>query len=269
MTTLDPTTVHRLPIATETLAESGQTNTYLIEGSEPLLLDPAGRDSTIDSAIETCRPAHITATHCHPDHIAGVSAYAFETNATVWSCIGHENRFAQSTGVYPARTFSDGDTVGPARVIETPGHAVDHTAFEVDLEDGRRAIFCGDLVVADGSVVVGGPDADMAAYIDSLSWLRAREPDLLYPGHGPVINEPDAEIDRLIAHRQNREKRILEALSAGAEEIREIVDRAYDKDISSVYSLAEKTVIAHVEKLASEGRVRWDCETEQVTRLER
>ena len=265
MTQYTAAEITRISVPTDTVATTDQTNTYLIAADESLLLDPAARHSEIDAAIADCQPDHITATHCHPDHIAGLTAYAFETNATVWSAVGHENRFAQSTGIYPARTFRDGHRVGPATVIETPGHASDHTAFEVELSDGQRAIFTGDLVVAEGSVVVGGPDADMSAYLDSLRRVRDREPDLLYPGHGPVIDEPRDTIDRLIDHREKREKTILDALAANAEEVDEIVELAYDKDISAVYDLARKTVIAHIRKLDSEGLVRWDPETEQAT----
>jgi len=262
------TEITRISIPTDTTATTGQTNAYLIEADESLLVDPAARHADVDAAIESCRPTHITATHCHPDHIAGLTAYAFETDATVWSPVGYENRFAQSTGVYPARTFREGHTIGPATAIETPGHASDHTAFEVDLADGRTAIVSGDLVVDEGSIAIVGPDGDMAAYLDSLRRLKERDPDVLYPGHGPVIDEPRKAIDRLIEHRTQREQAILEAMANSAEDVDEIVDRSYDKDIADVYELARKTVIAHIEKLDAEGRIRWDCETEQATLIE-
>ena len=260
--------ITRISIPTDTIAATDQTNAYLIDADEPLLVDPAARHGDLDDACETCPPVHITATHCHADHTAGLTAYAFETDATVWSPVGFENRFAQSTGVYPARTFREGHTVGPATAIETPGHASDHTAFEVELEDGRTAILSGDLVVAEGSVAIRGQDGDMAAYLDSLRRLREREPDLLYPGHGPVIDEPREAIDRLIDHRLRREATIIEAMASSAEDVGEIVDRAYDKDLSGLETAARETVIAHIRKLADEGRVRWDCETEQATLID-
>ncbi len=262
------TDITRVSIPTDTVAPTGQTNAYLIEADEPLLVDPAGRHDDLEAAIDECRPAHITATHSHPDHIAGMAAYAFETDATVWSPVGYENRFAQSSGIYPARTFRGGQTIGPATAIETPGHASDHTAFEVELTDGRTAIVSGDLVVAEGSIAIGGADSDMQAYLDSLDRLRERDPDLLYPGHGPVIDSPRETIDRLIDHRKRREQAIVDALAHSAEDVDEIVDRAYQKDISDVYRLARQTVVSHLEKLDAEGRLRWDCETEQATLLE-
>ena len=57
-------------------------------------------------------------------------------------------------------------------------------------------------------------------------------------------------------------------MANSAEDVDEIVERSYDKDISDVYELARKTVIAHIEKLETEGQIRWDCETEQATLVE-
>jgi DNA-directed RNA polymerase alpha subunit len=61
------------------------------------------------------------------------------------------------------------------------------------------------------------------------------------------------------------QEKIIEAMAANAEDVDEIVELAYEKDISEVYDLARKTVVAHIRKLADEDRVRWDPETEQAT----
>jgi hypothetical protein len=37
-----------------------------------------------------------------------------------------------------------------------------------------------------------------------------------------------------------------------------VVDRAYDVELGDLRPQARATVVAHVEKLAAEGRVRWD-----------
>ncbi|PSP41884.1 hypothetical protein BRC66_02285, partial [Halobacteriales archaeon QH_2_66_30] len=51
---------------------------------------------------------------------------------------------------------------------------------------------------------------------------------------------------------------VLAAVERGARTPDEIVERAYDKDVSHVYDLARATVVAHLEKLAVEDAVRWD-----------
>jgi len=139
--------------------------------------------------------------------------------------------------------------------MEVPGHAPEHVAFAVG--DG---LVTGDLAVAEGSVVVGGPGGDMRAYVSSLRRVHARNPGVLYPGHGPVIEEPRATCRRLIDHRRQRERRVLAAVDGGAGTLTAVVDAAYEKDVSDVRDLARATVRAHLEKLAVEGRVRWDGE---------
>jgi cyclase len=52
-----------------------------------------------------------------------------------------------------------------------------------------RALFSGDLVFAGLTplVFMGSVDGALAA----LDWLAARQPDILVPGHGPVVTGPD------------------------------------------------------------------------------
>ncbi|MFB6108819.1 MAG: MBL fold metallo-hydrolase [Haloplanus sp.] len=241
----------RVPVPTDTTA-GGTTNAYLL-GDPALLVDPGGRTAALDAAVADRSVAHVAVTHAHPDHVGGVAHYARETGATVWARRGREARFESAAGVAPNRAFGEGDAVGPATVIETPGHAPDHVAFAV----GDR-VLCGDLAVATGSVAVAAPEGDLRAYLASLRRLRVRDPGRLLPGHGPEIADPQATLDRLLAHRRDRERRILAAVEAGARTVDDALDAAYEKDLGGVRALARATVVAHVEKLAVEGRVRYD-----------
>jgi len=232
-----------VPVATR--APTGSTNAYLVDG---LLLDPAGRTAELDAASE--RVTDIAVTHTHPDHVGAVAHYAGETDATVWARAGRENRFADATGVTPDRTFREGTDVGPATVVETPGHAPDHVAFTV----GREAAV-GDLAMLESSVFVGTRDGDMRAYMTSLRRLLARHYDAIHPGHGPAIVEPEIRLTELLAHRRDRERKVEAAVDAGARTVEEVLESAYDKDLTGVRDLAAETVRAHLEKLAVEGRV--------------
>jgi ribonuclease/clavin/mitogillin len=98
----------------------------------------------------------------------------------------------------------------------------------------------------------------MRAYVSSLRRLWARNPATCYPSHGPVIADPRETCARLIAHRRDREERVREAVEGGARTVGEITTVAYEKDLSGVRDMAEATVVAHLEKLAVEGQVRWD-----------
>jgi glyoxylase-like metal-dependent hydrolase (beta-lactamase superfamily II) len=255
-------TVERVPVPVETLAEHETTNAYL---SGSILVDPAARTDDLDAAVERRDPDHVVVTHAHPDHVGAVAEYA--DGRTVWALAGWSDCFERATGVAPDRTFRDGHVLpggdgdhagddpagGAARVIATPGHAPDHVALE--LGDG---VLTGDLVVATGSVVVGAEEGDMRAYLTSLRRLSARDPSRLYPGHGPVVEDPREEVGRLLARRLERERRIEAAVGAGARTPDEIVDVAYDRDLAGVREFARSTVVAHLRKLDVEGRVHWD-----------
>lgn len=241
-----------IPVPTETLAPHGATNAYVAGG---VLIDPAGRTEELDRAVDGANITDIVLTHTHPDHVGGVAHYAEVCDATVWARYGHEERFVDATGTDPDRTFREGTKVGPLTVIETSGHAPDHVAFATD-----EGVVSGDLAVAEGSVVVAAGEGDLRAYLTSLRRLYAKDPAALYPGHGPVIEDPRTTIRRLIDHRLRREGRVLDAVRGGARTLPEVTDAAYDKDVSAVREFAERTVAAHLEKLAVEGKVVWDGE---------
>ncbi|MFC7080929.1 MBL fold metallo-hydrolase [Halorussus caseinilyticus] len=245
--------LREVSVPTETLAPSGTTNAYVLGREDALLVDPAGRTDELDAAVESREVGHVLVTHAHPDHVGGVAHYADACDATVWARAGREVRFERATGVAPDRTFREGTEIGGARVVETPGHAPDHVALAAD-----GTMLTGDLVVVEGSVMVGADEGDLRAYLTSLRRLYARNPDRLYPGHGPVIENPRTEIERLIRHRLDREAKVLAAVREGATTPDAILDAAYDKDLTGVRDLARATVAAHLEKLDVEGKVEWD-----------
>lgn len=244
-----------------TRSPSGATNAYVVGRTDALLVDPAARDDDLDAVLADREVGHVAVTHHHPDHVGGVADYAREHGATVWARTGRAAEFAAAAGVGPDRTFAEGTEIpvddGPLRVLDTPGHAPEHVAFAFPM-GGEIAVAAGDLAVETGSVVVGAPEGDMRAYLTSLRRLHARGPALLYPGHGPAIETPRATLERLVAHRLDRERRVLAAVREGARTPDEIVDAAYEKDLTGVVDLARSTVAAHLDKLAVQGRLEWN-----------
>jgi glyoxylase-like metal-dependent hydrolase (beta-lactamase superfamily II) len=260
--------VTRVSVPVETRAPTGQTNAYVVGSQPALLVDPAARTDELDRLATERGVGHVAVTHHHPDHVGAVADYADAHDATVWARTGRADTFEAATGIEPDRTFAEGTRVatgdGPIRVVDTPGHAPEHVTFAA--EDGEESVLVGgDLAVAEGSVVVGAPEGDMRAYLTSLRRVHATVPDRLLPGHGSTIEGAAVRetATRLIAHRLDRERRVREAVAAGAETVAAITDGAYEKDLSGVRDLAEATVRAHLEKLAVEGSVRWDGERAQ------
>jgi glyoxylase-like metal-dependent hydrolase (beta-lactamase superfamily II) len=251
--------LERVSCRVRTASPTGRTHAYVLGSEEALLVDPAARTDDLDALAD--RVGHVALTHHHPDHVGAVAEYAGETDATVWCRVGREADFEAAAGVEPDRTFADGTAIGtdegPVEVVDTPGHAPEHVGFRFPGTEGQEYLV-GDLAVAEGSVVVGHPSGDMRAYVSSLRRLWARDPPRLHPAHGPTIEEPRETCERLIAHRRDREERVLRAVRDGAGTVPEITDAAYEKDLTGVRDLAEATVRAHVEKLRVEGRLAWD-----------
>ena len=209
------------------------TNTYLAGG---WVVDPGPDDAGHLDAVLAHGPIDgIVLTHSHPDHAEGAPALAGRTGVEVVPGFGRSS-------------------VGPFRVIATPGHSPDH----VSLVFGR-VLFAGDMVLGAGSVFVGGEEGSMAAYLDSLQRLRSLELDAILPGHGPVVWDPRAKLDEYLEHRLERERLVLEALSAGARTRDEVLDRAWsDVDFDAAPYLrgaAGLTLEAHLDKLDAEGRL--------------
>ncbi len=143
--------------------------------------------------------------------------------------------------------------IGPFTVLPSPGHASDHVCFA--REDG--VTFCGDLILGHGSSIV--PPASMggslADYMDSLERLAALRPSLLCPGHGPWITDPAAKIAEYIAHREEREAKLVAALDAGDRDRERLLDAAWDDVPEPMRPAAAVAMQAHLEKLAAEGRL--------------
>src|SRR5437899_3956958 len=96
----------------------------------------------------------------------------------------------------------------------------------------------------------------MRAYLDSLKRM-GELPNLsvLFGGHGPAIANPYEKIREYISHRIEREELILAAVRERASTPREIVARVYTDVSPKAHALAERAVLAHLEKLIADGLV--------------
>ncbi len=146
--------------------------------------------------------------------------------------------------------LAPGRAVGPLEPVPTPGHAPDHYAFVVG-----RAALTGDAVLGEGSVFIAPDPGALTGYLDALRGLRARELDVLLPGHGPPVDDPAAKLDQYISHRLDRERRLLAALAGGARTVDELLDEVWNDAPAALRPAAAVTLAAHLDKLADEGRL--------------
>lgn len=221
------------------------TNSWIVGRDPAWLVDPGPALDAHAAAIagELTRRGGlggIALTHDHVDHVAGLELITRRfPGAPVAAARGRVDR-----------RLADGDTFGPLEVVATPGHAPDHLAFVVG-----EAALTGDAVLGEGSVFVAPGPGALAGYLDALERLRARPLSVLLPGHGPLVTDPADRIDAYLAHRRDRERRLLAALGEGARSVDELLDAAWSDVPEHLRPMAAITLAAHLDKLDDEGRL--------------
>jgi len=78
---------------------------------------------------------------------------------------------------------------------------------------------------------------------------------VLFCGHGPPVANPYEKIDGYVAHRLERESKILDSIRQGASTPKEIVARVYTDVSPKAHARAERAVLAHLEKLQADGLI--------------
>ncbi|MFA4927573.1 MAG: MBL fold metallo-hydrolase [Patulibacter sp.] len=260
--------VDREPAPGVTLVRADNPGPKTLEGTNSWIVAVDGRAWVVDpgpdldehlealaSAVaERGGLAGIALTHRHGDHADGVAGLLRRSGpAPVLSHAGWlpPDAPAGTTGV----TVADGETHGPFRVLATPGHASDHVVFL----HGSTG-FVGDTVLGRGSVLLVPHEGALIGYLQALRRLQAERLGWLLPGHGPVIEDPQAKLDEYIAHRLERERRLVEALDGGARSVDALLDAVWDDAPGILRLAAAVTLQAHLDKLATEGRLPADVE---------
>jgi glyoxylase-like metal-dependent hydrolase (beta-lactamase superfamily II) len=160
-----------------------------------------------------------------PDHLEAVRRAAAEGIEGVVLTHSHADHSEGADRLdAPVALPAGGEEVGPFRALATPGHSADSVCLIWE-----RVCFTGDTVLGRGSVFIAPGEGSLSAYLDSLRRLRELDLELLCPGHGPYVRDPAAKLDEYLDHRLDRERRLLEALDAGARTRDELLDAAWSE----------------------------------------
>jgi glyoxylase-like metal-dependent hydrolase (beta-lactamase superfamily II) len=215
------------------------TNTYVVGRTPAVVVDPGPDDPGHLERVRRAAEARggletVLLTHRHGDHSDGVAAL----------------------GVEPAHP-RDGETIAGLTAIATPGHSADHLCFVIE-----DACFTGDLILGEGSTIVGPREmgGSLADYMRSLERLRSLDLRVLYPGHGPEVRDPRAKIDEYMEHRMMRERRLAAALDRGVLSRAALLAEVWDDVPEELRGAAAIAMQAHLEKLDDEGRLPSDLE---------
>jgi glyoxylase-like metal-dependent hydrolase (beta-lactamase superfamily II) len=246
------------------------TGVYIVGGKDVVVIDP-GPDSAehvaaLKRALAGKRVTHILVTHCHSDHSpaakplkewSGAKTYAFGPHGRERDEFGVEA--GGDMDFMPDIRVKDGEIIqadGLAfECVHTPGHTSNHMCFALQEE---KALFTGDHIMGWSTTVVTPPDGDMAEYIDSVKKLQARDDRTLYPTHGAPVGDPKPFLAAYLEHRYARERQVLAAIKEGLDTIPAMVARLYAEVDKKLHPAASRSVLAHLIKLESEGRVKHD-----------
>jgi glyoxylase-like metal-dependent hydrolase (beta-lactamase superfamily II) len=200
---------------------------FLRTGRDAVLVDVGSGlvfDRLADLGIE--RVTDVVVTHHHRDGVQGL-ARAVASGARIWvppleyTLIAEIDQRWQDRRLendYDLRQdrFSLLDSVPVTGVVAeyrtqeigghafftlpTPGHTAGSVSYLVEVA-GKRLAFCGDLLYGDGKLwslaatqwSYSGVEGLTATHV-SCAVLAERDPDLLLPAHGPLVDDPQASL---------------------------------------------------------------------------
>jgi len=238
------------------------TNTYLVgTGSSRLLVDSGegGRDEWkkgLQGVLqeEKCQVGRLLLTHWHNDHVGGAKEVVEMSESPVevlkWPrCEAKEPNALDGIAVVKLEDAAEVGVEGAGlTVLHTPGHTSDHVVLHLKEEN---AVFTGDCILGEGTAVF----ESLHQYMKSLEVILALKPSRLYPGHGPVVEDPVPKIEFYISHRNEREQQILSQISQVPCSSMDIVKIVYKDTPEQLHGAANINVNHHLDKLMVEGKV--------------
>ena len=256
-------------IPTATLPPATHTNCYVLgeRGGQRVVVDAAAKtDEAMEELalkIDEIRSdgSSIIATiftHRHPAHIGDLNRISELYTAPIWASEQTHEAIPECDS---DRVLREGDSFtlegasGEVRweVIESPGHCPGQICLV-----GDAGIVCGDNCSVVGTILVPSGEGDMGTYISGLERLRALKPKMLFPGHGPLVANPEKLLTHYIEHRKARHQRVLEAVSEGNSDLADIASAAYSDTPDAHPLLAQDQALSHLKELQRTGDVEHD-----------
>ncbi len=265
--------VRRLTAPNPGLMTGPGTNSYLVGEAATgwLVIDPGPLEPEHIERLWQATGGDIrliVCTHSHADHAPAarpLQALCAQRGAPTPPLLGLPSAATANaaSAFSPDRALADGERLTlhgadgrichTLEVIHTPGHAANHLCL-VLAQDGL--LFTGDHILNGSTTVVNPPDGNMTAYLDALDALDqacvTHTLRYILPAHGHAMDEARAVIAHLKAHRLAREAKVRAAMHARPQgTLDDWVALAYDDVPQSIWPVAKRSLLAHVERLQS------------------
>ncbi len=213
------------------LTRLGFVNAYLVREDDGLTLVDTMLSGSAEGILASAQAlgtpiTRIVLTHAHGDHAGSLDALAQRLPGAEIAISAREARLMAGdralladepdsklrggwpqVATQPTRLLEDGDRVGSLRVVAAPGHTPGHIAL---FDERDATLIAGDALSTLGGVSTTGRINPRFPLVGMSTWdrptanrtaalLRTLDPAALAVGHGPVVSDPAAAIDRALA----------------------------------------------------------------------
>lgn len=259
-------------LRSDTLPPATTTNAVLLGAGDYWIVDPAtpdeGEQRRFDALIEALaaagrRPLGIALTHHHPDHVADVERLRRSWQLAVWA---HEATAARVPFAVDHllregdELFCPGEPERRFAVLHTPGHAAGHLCF---FDAATGTLIAGDMVAAEGSILIDPDEGHMATYLASLERLLTLPVRRVVAAHGPLLAEGREKLAEQLAHRRAREAQVSDVLRAaqGPMSVERLVERVYGAHTpAAMLPYAARSLLAILHLLRERGEAQVEAE---------
>jgi endoribonuclease LACTB2 len=251
--------ITRLELPARTLPPFTHVNSYIVASNKKaILMDPGFYEESslevVKQALQDASLESIVLTHTHPDHTEGIGLVRkIYPDVPVYV---HE---LERTKVEKHQNVISLDLIKPVVVgttqlqpVFTPGHSPGHVSF---FEPQSKLALVGDMLAGFGSIWIGKPDGTINDYFESLEKLRALNASVLAPGHGDVIDNVTEKLVEVEHHRLQRLEQVTNALKVQPLTLAELRVEIYPEIDSRMATLAERSLLALLEKLEQDNIV--------------
>jgi len=239
------------------------TNSYLIGTEDITLVDPGPKiDAHLSHLLELGKNKikRILVTHTHPDHSPGAKVLGDKLNVPLMGRLVAQDDSRQDRTFKPDQVLHHGDIIKTdeytIEVVHTPGHASNHLCYLIAEEE---TMLTGDHIMNGSTVVIAHPDGSMREYLDSLALLKNYKFNRIGPGHGDFLGDPFAVVDWIIAHRLERESKVVKKLQLFSPcNSKTLVKKVYDDVDKRLHPIALWSLEAHLAKLLEDKVAAFD-----------
>lgn len=148
---------------------------------------------------------------------------------------------------------------GNFQIVEVPGHSPDQIAF---YHEKQNWLFAGDLLIEHiSSNALVEPDSygirlpTLSQQIASLKKCLSLHAELVFSGHGILIEKPDSLIVKRLDRIEKKAERVIQFIQSGYSTGSAIAEAYYKNTYYEQFSLVMSEIIGHLDYLELQGKI--------------